>query len=172
MVTVLISRVHAKNSQNRVQNPVKTQSSGQLGKRIDMLRNCNHHFHRRLSSNSGHSFATGCLFFVVWFDWGFVNPFSKLIPSLCDKSVVTLDCYSNFQFTKSSTGPIKVILMPVSGFHKAEGTAKFQKNISKYRDLLKRTRQTTQAVCVDHDPLGRTSTCNTLNSIHHLVSSG
>lgn len=82
----------------------------------------------------------------------FLNPFSKLIPSLCNKSVVTLDHYSDFQFRESSTGPVKVILMPASGFHKAEGTAKFQKTSASTQDLLKRTWKTTQAVCVDMNP--------------------
>lgn len=97
----------------------------------------------------------------------FLNPSSKLTPSLCYKSVVTLDHYSNFLFTESSTGPIKVILMPASGFHKAEGTGKFQKTSASTQTCW-RGHERQHEQCVDHEPLGRASTCNTLSFIHHL----
>lgn len=147
MAMVLISKMHAKpvriefkiqSKLNHLVNWVNAQTSSGTATTI-FIEGCLQTLDTILLQESWGLF---CLVLVG----AFLNPSSKLTPSLCDKSVVTLDHYSNFLFTESSTGPIKVILMPASGFHRAEGTGKSQKNISKYTDVLKRTWQHKQCV--------------------------
>lgn len=141
--------------QNKVPNPNKTQSSSQPGKCTDKLRNCNHDFHRRESSNSGHIFATRrgwlllfgfWLFCLVFF---FLNPFSKLVASLCSISVVMLDHYSNFKRTQNTTGPNQGGFNAHHWLSQSWRHSKVPENISKYTDLLNRTtwKTTPQAVC-------------------------
>lgn len=116
-----------KHSQNRVQNPVKTQSSGRLGKRTISGNATTILVVLQTLDTALVQEASGFCFCFVLAGFFFFNPLSKLTTSLCNKSVVILDSHSNFQFIESITGPIKVILMLASGFYKAEGTAKFQK---------------------------------------------
>lgn len=139
MVMVLISRVQAKHSQNTVQNPVKVQSSGQLGKCTVNLRNCNHHFHRRLSSDSGHSFPTGGLgfFIFVWF-WLFRILFQNSYQVCAIKCgdprpLQQLLIYRNQYWTNKSD------FNACQWLSQSRRHSKVPKNISKYTDLLKRT---------------------------------